>query len=190
MPFIFSFDATLCGEMPPAYAPQHDASLPTHCGRKVQGGRPNEFKVGSWGNKSDKHRRLIRKKMIESSVYLASERGRSKSATTRRINALRRIDVDDIIRLPMYKDGYEFVGTVLGYKDTLSSDYILQRYPEISHATWGGGGPSDSETFTEFNVLWEKRTLTDTSENELKRMVKDGGRCLDTNATIIRLETQ
>ena len=145
-----------------------------------------EFKVGSWGS-SDKNKRFIREKMVESGIYLVSDWGKH-GVNRRRINAVQSIRVGDILHVPMYTQGYEYVGTVKGSMTMISYETIQQNYPEISQATWGNGGPAVNETFMQFSIQWNKVPLTDKSKNELKRMVKDGGRCLETNATIIRLK--
>ena len=145
-----------------------------------------EFKVGSWGS-SDKRRRLIREKMVESGIYLVSDWGKN-GVNRRRMNAVQSIRVGDIIHVPMYRQGYEYVGTVKGSMTMISYETIQQNYPEISQATWGNDGPAVDETFMQFAIQWNKVTLTDKSTNDLKRLVADGGRCLETNATFIRMK--
>ena len=145
---------------------------------------PQEFKVGSWGS-TLKEQRYVRETMFASGVYLVSEGGRGGSVSTRRVNSMRAIRVGDIIHMPMYKQGYEYVGKIHGYVDTQSWETILQSHPEVLHIH---KGPSQTETFTSFTVEWKKVQLTDKSEKELKKMVKDGGRCISSNATIIRMK--
>jgi len=145
---------------------------------------PQEFKVGSWGS-TLKEQRHVRETMAKSGVYLVSEGGHGRATSTRRINSMRAIRVGDIIHMPMYKQGYEYVGKIHGYVDTQSWETILQSHPDVRHIH---KGPSQTETFTSFTVEWKKVQLTDKSEKELKKLVKDGGRCISSRATIIRMK--
>ena len=146
---------------------------------------PNEFKVSSWGS-DDKNKRIVREKMAEGGVYLSSDWGK-KGVSTRRLNALKRIKVGDIMHLPMYTQGYEYVGKVLKEMIPISHDNIKLRFTEISKATWGEGGPAENETLYVFEVEWVKVLFT---EKDLKHLVKNGGRCEFQQGTIIKMKKE
>lgn len=148
----------------------------------------NEFKVSSWGSDA-KNKRIVREKMAEGGVYLSSDWGK-KGVSTRRLNALKRVKVGDIMHLPMYTQGYEYVGKVLKEMIPISHDTIKLRFTEISKATWGEGGPAENETLYVFEVEWVKVLLIEKSENDLKHLVKNGGRCECQQGTVIRMKPE
>jgi len=148
----------------------------------------NDFKVSSWGSDA-KNKRIVREKMAEGGVYLSSDWGKN-GVSTRRLNALKCVRVGDILHLPMYTQGYEYVGKVVKEMIPISHDTIKLRYPEISKATWGEGGPVDNETLYVFEVEWVKVLFTEKSEKDLKHLVKNGGRCECQQGTIIRMKPE
>lgn len=149
---------------------------------------PNEFKVSSWGS-ATKEKRIVREEMVKSGVYLSSDRGKN-GVSTRRLNALNSIRVGDILHLPMYIQGFKYVGKVVKEMIPISHDTIKLRYPEISKATWGEGGPVENETLYVFEIEWVKELFTEKTEQDLKHLVKNGGRCECQQGTIIRMKPE
>jgi len=149
---------------------------------------PNDFKVSSWGS-GTKEKRIVRKEMVKSGVYLSSDWGKN-GVSTRRLNALNRIRVGDILHLPMYNEGFKYVGKIIKEMTSISHDTVNLRYPEISKATWGEGGPAENETLYLFEIEWVKEFLTEKTEKDLKHLVKNGGRCECQQGTIIRMKAE
>ena len=149
---------------------------------------PNEFKVSSWGPGA-KEKRIVREEMVKSGVYLSSDWGKN-GVSTRRLNALNRIRVGDILHLPLYTHGYKYVGTVVKEMKPISHDTIKLRYPEISKASWSEGKPGVNETLYVFEIEWVKELLTEKTEKDLKHLVKNGGRCECQQGTIIRMKPE
>ena len=150
---------------------------------------PDDFKVSSWGNHAAKNKRIVREKMAEVGIYLSSDWGKN-GVSTRRLNTLKRVRVGDILHLPMYTQGYEYVGTVVKKMIPISHDTIKLRYPEISKASWSEGKPGINETLYVFEVEWVKVLLTEKTEKDLKRLVKNGGRCECQQGTVIRMKPE
>ena len=150
---------------------------------------PNDFKVSSWGGHRAKDKRIVREKMAESGIYLSSDSGKN-GVSTRRLNALKRVGVGDILHLPMYSLGFEYVGKVVKDMIPISHDTIKLRYPEISKASWIEGKPGIDEKLYVFEIEWKKEIFTEKTEKDLKRLVKNGGRCECQQGTVIRMKPE
>ena len=147
-----------------------------------------EFKVGSWG-KSETQKRAIRSVMAEKGVYILSLWGDKDKISPSRKNAMDSIRVGDTLRMPDYRGGIEYVGSVETLPISLTRETLMTEYLDVWKAAWGEESPDKRGDiyFRIFKVSWARTPLTPETEKDLKKLVKDGGKCTRQCGTIIKL---
>ena len=151
---------------------------------------PTEFKVGSWGQ-GERRKRLIRSIMVEKGVYLLSLWGSGQGKVSgMRKNAMESIRVGDTLRMPDYWGGMEYVGSVETLPISLTRETLMTEYLDVWKAAWGEETPDKRGDiyFRIFKVSWVRTQLTDKTKKDLKKLVKNGGKCTRQCGTIIKLK--
>jgi hypothetical protein len=149
---------------------------------------PTEFKVGSWG-KRETQKRAIRSAMAEKGVYILSLWGDKDKISPSRKNAMESIRVGDTLRMPDYWGGMEYVGSVETLPIPLTRETLMTEYLDVWKAAWGEETPDKRGDiyFRIFKVSWVRTQLTDKTRKDLKKLVKNGGKCTRQCGTIIKL---
>jgi len=148
---------------------------------------PTEFKVGTWGQ-GEQRKRLIKSIMVEKGVYLLSLWGGEDKVSGARKNAMDSIRVGDTLRMPDYKDGIEYVGHVETLPISLTRKTLASEYQDVWKVAWGNEGPDERDIhFRVLKVSWGCTPLTPETEKDLKKLVKNGGKCTRQCGTIIKL---
>ena len=127
--------------------------------------------------------------MVEKGVYLLSLWGGGEKVSGARKNAMDSIRVGDTLRMPDYKGGIEYVGKVETLPIPLTREILASEYQDVWKAAWGDEGPDERDIhFRVFKVSWVRTPLTPETEKDLKKLVKNGGKCTRQCGTIIKLK--
>ena len=146
-----------------------------------------EFKVGSWGGRGTAAKRAIREQLFERGAYIMSTwGGKADMERTCRVNEMAAVEIGS--RFYMREKQFTYIGVVTSAFRSLSRDELFTNYAELVQVAWGGELPDDRDGFFKMcNVSWEKVTLTDELDYQLRKTTKNGGRCMKQCGTIIPL---
>jgi hypothetical protein len=127
--------------------------------------------------------------MAEKGVYILSLWGDKDKISPSRKNAMESIRVGDTLRMPDYWGGMEYVGSVETLPIPLTRETLMTEYLDVWKAAWGEETPDKRGDiyFRIFKVSWVRTQLTDKTRKDLKKLVKNGGKCTRQCGTIIKL---
>jgi hypothetical protein len=147
----------------------------------------NEFKVGSWGGSWEKKKsRLAKEQLFRNKVWTVDLSDGEGKVKTCRVNEMKSVKVGS--RFYMREKKFTYIGTVTSAFRSLSCEELYTNYAELVRAAWSGELPDDRDGFFKMcNVSWEKVTLTDELDYQLRKTTKNGGRCMKQCGTIIPL---